>query len=228
MSEGEHVSSSQQAAGAARHAASQTAGTAKAEASGVAETTASAAADVAGTAKEQAGTVVQDALTQVRGLVDQTGSAVSEQAGQAASSLAQTVRSWAEELSELVSSGEHRGPAAGVVRQVADRGHRFAGYLEQRGPEDLLGDLRRGAARRPGRFLLGALAAGVVSARLTRGLRAAQSEQGSPEIRSGTSVPTTPRPVVIPARVPTVPVTVDQSTTPGARAAGVGAPSTTR
>jgi hypothetical protein len=70
--------------------------------------------------------------------------------------------------------------ASDVARQVADRAHTLAGHLEDREPGDLLGDVRDFARRRPGTFLLGALAAGVVAGRLTRAAKGAASDSSSP------------------------------------------------
>ena len=165
-----------QVAGATQDAAGQTASTAKDEAAQVGGAATAAAADVAGTTKEQAGAVAGEALSQVRGLLDQTKSQVSEQAGGAQQKLGESLRSLADELRSMGDgSGSGSGPAAELARTLADRGHGLAEYVSTKQPGELLQDLRSLAARRPGQFLLGALAAGVVAGRLTRGVTASSS-----------------------------------------------------
>jgi hypothetical protein len=66
----------------------------------------------------------------------------------------------------------------------------MASHLDGKEPSELLDDVRQFARRRPGTFLLGALAAGVVVGRLTRGAKAAQDK--SPADRAGTSTPSSP------------------------------------
>ena len=58
--------------------------------------------------------------------------------------------------------------------------HDLAGWLDQRDPGELLDEVRGIARRKPGTFLLGALAAGVVAGRLTRGaVDASRSDTGA-------------------------------------------------
>ena len=56
--------------------------------------------------------------------------------------------------------GDPSGTVAGLVQQLADRGEQLADQISARGPGGLVQDLRSFAARKPGTFLLGALAAG--------------------------------------------------------------------
>jgi hypothetical protein len=69
----------------------------------------------------------------------------------------------------------------------------MADWLEQREPGDLLDEVRRFARRRPGAFVLGALVAGVVAGRMTRGIVAARSDESdgdqSPQWSSATAQP---------------------------------------
>jgi hypothetical protein len=55
----------------------------------------------------------------------------------------------------------------------------FAGKLQNREPAELLEEIRSFARRKPGMFLLGAAAAGVLAGRLTSGVKAAHSDSGS-------------------------------------------------
>ena len=58
--------------------------------------------------------------------------------------------------------------ATDLAREVSDRVRTLGSHLENREPAQLLDDARDFARRRPGTFLLGALAAGVVAGRLFR------------------------------------------------------------
>ena len=82
----------------------------------------------------------------------------------------------------MASQGGTSGLAAEVARQAAERARSFSSSIDGREPAELLDDLRGFARRRPGLFLLGALAAGVVAGRLARG--AASSSGSDPTPRS--------------------------------------------
>jgi len=190
----------------------ETAATARDEAAQVGSTASAAASDVTGTVKEQAGAVAGEAVTQVRDLLDQTRSQLSEQAGGAQQKLGESVRGLSEELRSMVDgSGSGSGPAAEFARSLADRGRTVADYLGSKEPGELVQELRLLAARRPGGFLLGALAAGVVAGRLVRGASAAPSDgtggaggargarDAHPATTTGTSPAVTAPPLTAPA-----------------------------
>jgi len=124
----------------------------------LAQTAAGQAKEVAGEAKAQARNLVGEARDQLRGHA-------SEQHRSAVSNL----RALGDELRSMAGNSEQSGVATELVSQAADRTHGAADWLDGRQPEDLLDELRRVARRRPGAFLVGALAAGVVAGRLTRG-----------------------------------------------------------
>lgn len=164
------MTSAGQAAGAAQQAAGETTSTAKDEAARTAHTTAAAAGDVAGTAKEQAGQVAEEAVNQARQLVDQARSEASAQADSATQKLSETLRSLAGEVRDLSQGrSDGSGTVAGLAEQLAGSGERLADHLSQQGPGGLVQELRGFAARRPGTFLLGALAAGVATGRMVKG-----------------------------------------------------------
>ena len=146
---------------------------AKEQAKQAAGTAADEGRHVAGVASGEAQRVASEAKSQVRGLVDQATSQVEEQSRGQLDRLAQTLRSYGEDLERMASQGE--GPASGLAQEAADRVRGLSSQLEGREPRDVLDDVRRFARRRPGAFLLGALAAGVVAGRLTRGAKEAQS-----------------------------------------------------
>src|SRR3954468_3862770 len=159
-----------------------TADVAKDEAKNVQQTAVQAGSQVASTATDQAKEVVQETQRQAKDLLDQGRTQVREQAisqqqkaGQSLSSLAQELRG----LADGTSSGAP-GPARDLLQQGAGIVENFAGKLQNREPAELLDEVRRFARRKPGLFLLGAAAAGVLAGRLTSGVKAAHSDSGQP------------------------------------------------
>lgn len=138
-----------------------------------------AAGQVAQQATEQAKDVAHEATRQARNLVGEARNQLSEQAGAQHRSLVTNLRSLADELSSMAQRSENQGTATEIVGQAGDRAHSVANWLDQREPGDLLGEARSFAQRRPGAFLLGAVVAGVVAGRLTRGAVAAHSDDSS-------------------------------------------------
>ena len=119
------------------------------------------ALNVAGTAAQQARSVVGDAKQQVT-------AQVSDQATTQRDRLSQTLRTFGDDLQQMVEQGPDGGMASDLAREVSDRVRSLGRQLEDREPGQLLDDARDFARRRPGTFLLGALAAGVVAGRLFR------------------------------------------------------------
>jgi hypothetical protein len=62
------------------------------------------------------------------------------------------------------------GLASEVVQNLSQRAHRVAEFFETREPREVVDEVRRFAARRPGLFIALAATAGVVGARLTKAL----------------------------------------------------------
>ena len=169
-----------QVAGATQQAAGQTATTAKDEAAQVGHVAASAATDVASTAKQQAGQVAGEAVNQLKALTDDARSQATQQVSNATEQLSTKVRSLAGEMRDLgQGKGDANSTIAGLVQQLADRGEQLADQITAKGPGGLVQDLRGFAARKPGTFLLGALAAGVVTGRLVKGATADSTPSGS-------------------------------------------------
>jgi hypothetical protein len=153
---------------------------AKDEAKNVQQTAVQAGSQVASTATDQAKEVVQETQRQAKDLLDQGRSQVREQAiaqqqkaGQSLSSLAQELRG----LADGTSSGAP-GPARDLLQQASGMVEGFASKLQNREPAELLDEVRSFARRKPGLFLLGAAAAGVLAGRLTSGVKAAHSDSG--------------------------------------------------
>jgi hypothetical protein len=182
--------------------AQETASTAADEGKHVAGVAATEAKSVAGEATQQAKGVVNDAVTQVRGQLD-------DQGRQQRDRLAGTLATFGDDLGRMSETGS--GLAADVAQEVADRARALSRHLDGREPSDLLDDVRRFARQRPGTFLLGALAAGVVAGRLLRGTKdaiEAAEAQPTPGPTTGASgladVPTGSQPTQMPTQAPTL------------------------
>jgi hypothetical protein len=174
--------------------AKDTASTAADQGKQVAGTAKDEALNVAGTAAEQARTVVGDAKQQVT-------TQLNDQATTGRDKLSETLRTLGDDLQKMAQGeGPSQGMATDLAQQVSDRVRAFSSHLENREPAQLLDDARDFARRRPGTFLLGALAAGVVAGRMFRatadGAAAASLEEsGGTAGTSGTTygaVPTDP------------------------------------
>lgn len=141
--------------------AKETASTAAAQGQHVAGTAKDEALNVASTAAEHARTVASDTKQQV-------AAQMSDQATTQRDKLSQTLRTFGDDLQQMVEQGPDQGLARDLAREVSDRARAMGSHLEGREPGQLLDDARDFARRRPGTFLLGALAAGVVAGRLFR------------------------------------------------------------
>jgi vacuolar-type H+-ATPase subunit H len=200
-----------------------------------AQQTASTAADegkkVAGTAKEEAQNVAAEAKYQARSLLDDATTQVSEQSRTQRDRLVGTLHSVSQDLDQMASQADGSGVAADLVRQVSQRTRSFGDHLDGREPAELLDDVRQFARRRPGTFLLGALAAGVVAGRVARGAKAAKDGSNAssatttfPPVQPATGVAPA-YDVVEPVAVPPVsPVPPAVSDTPTYSAPGVATP----
>src|SRR3954451_18134131 len=149
---------------------------AREQAAEVGRTTGAAGQRVANTAAEQAGQVGQEARRQARDLLGQARGQVTEQARNGQQQATDGLRSLARELHEMADGGQQQGPASDLAKQAADKLGDLAEWLGRREPGDLVQEIRALARRRPGAFLLGAAAAGVLAGRLTRGAVAANRD----------------------------------------------------
>jgi uncharacterized protein YjbJ (UPF0337 family) len=166
---------------------------------------------VAGVAKEEAGNVAAETKDQLFGVMDEARTQVSEQSAVQRDRLVQTLTTLSDDLEHMAQQSDRSGLATDLAHQVARRARDLGNRLDGREPEHILEDVRSFARRRPGAFLMGALAAGVVAGRLTRGARKTQGSTGSPSgtpatVTSPTPTPSTP---AEPAAVDAV-VVVDQ------------------
>jgi hypothetical protein len=150
---------------------------------------------VAGRARDATSNVAREASRQLRNRADhetsRAGSALAQAGGQ------------------LQALADGRVDEAGVfgeyAQQAAQSVNRWADSVQDRGLDGMLDDLRSVARRRPGAFLLGALAAGVVAGRFGRNLREETSSPATSSPASSastTSPPTTPPPTTSPPTTP--------------------------
>lgn len=159
---------------------------AKERAQEAASTAAQQGQHVAGKAAGEAQHVAAEAKEQVRGLAEQAKSEVSshlqDQGKQGKDRITGTLSTFGDDLAGMAENSS--GLAADVAQEVAQRVRAFTDHLERSEPSDLLDDVRRFARRRPGTFLVGSLAAGVVVGRLLRGTKdavdAADATSGGP------------------------------------------------
>lgn len=157
----------------AKQRAQDAADTAKQQSSEVASTAADEAKQVAGEAKAKATDLLSDVRTQV-----------DEQSRTQLKGLASKLGELGDELDGLISGdGQTDGAVTDLARQLSDRTRALSTHLADREPSDLIADVRTFARRRPGAFIFGAAAAGLVAGRLTRGVKKANDQD------AGTSAP---------------------------------------
>lgn len=161
---------------------------AKDQASEVKDTTKQAGQQVVQETKQQVGQVAAEAKNQTGNLLRQGVAEINSQAGQQQQRLAQSVHSIAKELGSMASSSDQSGPMTGLAQDASRRAGEAAHWLENHEPSDILDGLRSFARRRPGTFLLGAAAAGVLVGRLTRGI-AAEAKSDDDSSAGGQSTP---------------------------------------
>jgi hypothetical protein len=123
-------------------------------------------------AASEAGNVAGEGLHQVRHLADEAKGQLTEQGRTQRDRLVDTMKTFSGDLDKMVNGeAPPSGMATDLVRQAADRTRELYQRLESREPAQILDDVRDFARRRPGTFLLGSLAAGVVAGRLLRGAK---------------------------------------------------------
>lgn len=167
------------AAGTAADEGKHVAGVAGDEAKHVAGVAGDQAKHVAGVATDEAKQLATEATSHARDLAGELRSQVADQTKSQRDRLVQALHQITDELDTMAESGGGSGVATEVVRQVSTRARDLASMVENREPGDVLGDVRRMASRRPGAFLLGALAAGLLAGRVTRGVKTDTTDTSS-------------------------------------------------
>lgn len=146
------------------------------KASAAAQASGQAAADVAQTAAGAAQDVAAETASQARRLAGKTGQQLTEQAGVHKDAVAHELTSLADQLAAMTKDVEQDGIAVEFAARARDRARDAARWLEARDPGDVLEELRTLGRQRPGAYLAGALAAGVLAGRLTRSAVAVHTE----------------------------------------------------
>ncbi|KAA9394829.1 ATP synthase F0 subunit B [Kocuria coralli] len=144
----------------------------KDEAQQLKEQTAGSGERMADTAKDKAADVKNEASHQAQDLLGQLKDDAQGYVGPQQERAASTVRSISDEISAL-SRGEQpqSNYVAGLLGSVSGQVDSLASSLENKDAQELLGDVRRFAARRPGTFLAIAAGIGFVAGRVTRGAK---------------------------------------------------------
>jgi hypothetical protein len=195
---------------------SSTTDTAKEQAGQVAQDAKESGKQVAATAADESKEVLAEGRRQVKDLTAQAGQQVDEQTRVQKDKATAGLRDLADELRAIASgTGGQSGIATDLAQQAATRVHDVAGWLESRNPGEIVDELRGIARRRPGAFLLGAVAAGVVAGRLTRGaVDAARSDDDSTPAAADGSAPVASYGVPATSGSPDVDLTSAPVTTP--------------
>jgi hypothetical protein len=145
---------------------------AKERAQEAAETAKEQGADVASTVADEAKHLAEEATTKASDLLSDVKAQVDEQSRTQLKGLASRIGELGDELDGLIrGGGATDGAVTDLARQLSDRTRALSNHLSDREPSDLVADVRTFARRKPGTFLLGAAAAGLVAGRLTRGAK---------------------------------------------------------
>ncbi len=192
------IDQSQQVASTAKQQSQRVASTAKAQGQQVLRSTADQASQVATTAKEQAAEVASHASEQVGNLLEETKTRIEEQVATGASRLGEQLQRLGEEALALSDGRPGEAPtvqgyvkrAADTLLDAADRAYGLSEDVQIRGIGGALSDVQTFARRRPGVFLLGAAAVGVVAGRAVRAAKAEDPESTETPVlprRAGTT-----------------------------------------
>ena len=165
-------------------------------AKGTASTAVDQGKNVAGTAKDEASNVAGTAVREARGVMDDAVRQVGDQMGDQATTqrdrLSETLRTLGNDLEKMAAGeGAGSGMAADLVREVSERARSWGSHLQDREPGQLVEETRDFARRRPGTFLVGALAAGVVAGRLFRATADGAAAAGLADTSSAPTTGTT-------------------------------------
>lgn len=130
-------------------------------------------------AAAQAQSVAQTATEQTRSAVSSVTEEVKAQLSEQQTRLAATVRHIGDEL-EQASQGSS-GTVADLAERAAHTSHDASRWLETHDARDVMDSIEEFARRRPGVFLLGAAALGLLVGRVTRSAVAARRNHGGAE-----------------------------------------------
>lgn len=152
-------------------------GDTKEQAKQAASTAAAEGKHMTSVAGDEAQKVAAEARQQTQALLDEARNQLEEQSRTQRDRLVHTLGTLGHDLDRMSGQADS-GLASDLVQQAAQRVRDISSRIDGREPRELLDDVRSFARRRPGTFLLGALAAGVVAGRVARGAQKAQSTGG--------------------------------------------------
>lgn len=155
-------------------------GTASAKTAELSQAATDETREMVGTAADQARELGRQAATEVQGLAGQATARAQQQAEQQAEQLAQAVARLRDQADALLRGRpEDAGTVGDIAADAVGYLDRMTEQLRSRGFEGSLADLQHYARRRPGVFLLGAVAAGFGVGRLLRGGAVQRATDGS-------------------------------------------------
>lgn len=151
-----------------------------------------------GTAREQASTVAAEAGEQATDLLRQAQGQLRNQATTGQQRLTENLHALSDGFSTMAERGDQPGMAADLARQAARTSRSVARWLEARGPEDVVAEVKVFARRRPTMFIAVAAGVGLLAGRLTRGLTDSRDNEDEPVAGHGSSASSSDWPPVRP------------------------------
>ena len=168
----------------------------------VASTVGDHATEMRDTVAEQAGQVAQDARAHASKLLDSSKQELRDQSEAQAAKVAEGLRSLRDQLGGMADGTPQAGALVDLTREAGERVGHLAERLDGEGIDGLVRDVSSMARRRPGTFLLGAMAAGFVAGRVLRTTQQVVSDSssgssgtlgsGRPSTAPGAALPVTP------------------------------------
>jgi hypothetical protein len=150
------------------------------QAAGLSQGTVQAGKHTADAAREQASELAVEAARQGRDLARQAQDQLVDQAARGQRRLAATLHSLSDQLSAMADGSPQDGIATDLARQAAERASDAGHWLSSRQPAQVVDEVQSFARRRPGVFLALAAGTGLIAGRLTRGMKAASSDDQEP------------------------------------------------
>jgi hypothetical protein len=127
-----------------------------------------AAQSVASSAKDEGRAVAQTAKSETARLASEARAEVRRQGDDQTHRIAERVRDVGDQLEGVQRGQAPQGPVADVLAEIGSRANRVAERLESGGIDGVARDVKQFARERPGVFLLGTFALGVVAGRTLR------------------------------------------------------------
>lgn len=156
---------------------STVASTAKEQTSATVQTAQEGSQQVADEAKQQLSQLTDQAQLELHRVIGQARGELRDRASEQTDKVATGLRDWADELRALAEGRTNDAPRAiDWLSQAATHMTDYADRLEHRGAAGAVEDVSRFARRRPGAFLIGAVAAGFAAGRLARGAQKANTD----------------------------------------------------